>query len=65
MSRPTIEITVSPEGKSQVQTKGFRGTACRLASLFLEKALGRRTSETLTAEFHQQESLEERQHEQS
>ncbi len=49
----TIEITVSPTGQSSVQTKGFTGGECREASRFIEEALGQRTSETLTAEFHQ------------
>ena len=48
-----IEIIVSPTGQSQVQTRGFRGGDCRQASRFLEQALGQRTSEQLTAEFHQ------------
>jgi hypothetical protein len=48
-----IEITVSPTGDSRVQTRGFTGSECREASRFIEQALGRRTSETLTSEFHQ------------
>ena len=48
-----IEITVSPTGQTEVQTKGFTGGDCREASKFLEEALGQRVSETLTAEFHQ------------
>ena len=48
-----IEITVSPTGQTQVQTKGFAGGECREASRFVEEALGQRVSETLTAEFHQ------------
>ena len=50
----TIEIVVSPTGQTQVQTKGFTGSECRQASQFIEPALGQRTSEQLTAEFHQQ-----------
>ncbi len=50
----TIEIVVTPTGKTQVQTKGFAGSECRQASLFLEQALGTSTHEQLTAEFHQQ-----------
>lgn len=50
----TIEIIVQPDGQTQVQTKGFAGPACRQASEFLEKVLGQRTGEQLTAEFHQQ-----------
>ena len=49
----TIEITVGPRGETKVETKGFTGGACREASRFVEEALGRRTAETLSAEFHQ------------
>lgn len=50
-----IEIIVSPTGQTQVQTKGFMGTECRQASVFIEKSLGSRTGERLTDEFHQQQ----------
>ena len=50
----TIEIIVSPKGETSVQTKGFVGSSCRESSKFIEQALGQRTSEQLTAEFHQQ-----------
>jgi Protein of unknown function (DUF2997) len=52
----TIEITVGPTGETKVETKGFTGAECRQASRFLEQALGQRTAETLTAEFHQNQS---------
>ena len=52
-----IEIIVSPKGESRVETKGFTGTDCQQASKFVEEALGTRTSEKLTAEFHQVASL--------
>jgi hypothetical protein len=48
-----IEITISPKGETRVQTKGFAGADCQQASRFLEQALGQRTKEQLTAEFHQ------------
>ena len=48
-----IEITVDVEGRSKVETRGFAGDECREASRFVEQALGRKTAETLTAEFHQ------------
>jgi hypothetical protein len=47
-----IEVTVSPKGESSVHTKGFSGGECREASRRLEAALGIRTSEQLTSEFH-------------
>ena len=48
-----IEITVSPKGETTVQTRGFVGPSCREASRFIEQALGEKSAETLTAEFHQ------------
>lgn len=51
-----IEITVSPDGKVTVQTKGFVGNACKAASESLEKALGLKQSEQLTAEFYSQQN---------
>ena len=48
-----IEIVISPNGQTQVETKGFTGAECRDASKFIEQALGKQTSEQLTAEFHQ------------
>ena len=49
----TIEIIVTPKGETTITTKGFVGGECREASKFLEEALGQRSSEQLTAEFHQ------------
>lgn len=48
-----IEIIVAPDGKTRVETKGFAGAECRQASEAVEQALGTRTGERLTAEFHQ------------
>jgi hypothetical protein len=49
----TIEIIVTPDGKTTVQTRGFVGSSCQDASRFIEQALGQRTEEKLTGEFHQ------------
>jgi hypothetical protein len=54
-----IEITVDSKGQSRVETKGFSGSECREASRFLELALGRSTDEKLTAEFHQEQSVDQ------
>lgn len=48
-----IEIVIAPAGEVTVQTSGVKGASCRDASRFLEQALGRRTDERLTSEFHQ------------
>ena len=57
MTSQTIEIIVTPEGKGSVQTLGFAGSSCRDASRFIEQALGQRTGDKLTTEFHQVESI--------
>jgi len=61
----TIEITVSPSGQTAITTKGFTGSSCRDASRFIEQALGQRTSETLTAEFHQAATTDQQQQQRS
>jgi hypothetical protein len=59
-----IEMVISPGGDVRVETRGFAGDECREASRFLESAMGKTTSESLTAEFYhtrteQQQSLNE------
>ena len=49
-----IEITVTPEGKSKVETHGFSGGECRTASRFIETALGQVAQERLKPEFYVQ-----------
>ena len=48
-----IEVIVLPNGETKIETKGIVGSACRQVSGFLERALGIRVQEQLTAEFHQ------------
>lgn len=55
-----IEIIVSPTGETRVETKGFTGNSCREASRFLERALGTRTAEHFTAEFHHTEQTSQK-----
>ena len=54
----TMEITVSPQGETKVETTGFFGSDCQQASRFLTKALGRKASEQLKPEFHENASGE-------
>ena len=59
---PTIEITIRPDGKTTIETKGFSGPSCRDATRLIETALGSRVSEQLNAEFfHNQNSSESEQ----
>ena len=52
----SIEITVSPQGETKVQTKGFTGSSCQEASKLIEQALGTKASEQITPEFYQQQT---------
>jgi hypothetical protein len=52
MSR-VIEVLVSPQGETTVQTKGYVGGDCLQASQFLEQALGVAITGRKTAEFFQ------------
>lgn len=49
-----IEIVVDAQGNSEVQTKGFAGSDCVVASRFLENALGKQISQRTTGEFYAQ-----------
>jgi len=47
-----IEVLVSPQGETTVQTKGYTGSDCLRASKFLEQSLGVAANDTKTAEFY-------------
>jgi len=47
-----IEVTISPAGETSIETRGFQGDECKRISRPLELALGVRTDETLTSEYH-------------
>jgi len=52
-----IEVIVSPQGETTVQTKGYSGTDCLQASKFLEQSLGLTVTDRNTAEFYQVEEI--------
>jgi Protein of unknown function (DUF2997) len=52
-----IEVVVSPQGETTVQTKGYAGADCLAASAFLERSLGVTASDVHTAEFYQPTTL--------
>ena len=58
MSTPQIEIPVTPTGETRIKTHGFQGPECREATKALERALGRKLTETLTPDFHSMTSEE-------
>ncbi|WP_315854497.1 DUF2997 domain-containing protein [Alienimonas chondri] len=45
-------MTVTPEGETSVETKGFAGPSCKAASKPYEDALGAKAAERLTPEYH-------------
>ena len=55
-----IEVVVSPQGETTVQTKGFVGADCLQASKWIEEALGVTTADNKTGEFFT--TAEEEQH---
>ena len=59
MSQRLIEVTVSPQGDATVETKGYAGADCLLASKFLEQALGTTTADRKTAEFYEQADVQQ------
>jgi len=61
----TIEVTISPQGETKIETKGFAGAECQQASKSLEEALGQRQTEQLTAEYHAAAAQAQRQQSQA
>ena len=59
----TIEIIVSPQGETRLETKGFTGASCQEASRFIENALGEMLSDQPTAERHQVSAGQTQDHE--
>ena len=54
-----IEVVVSPKGETTLQTKGYVGSACLLASKFLEEALGISSADRKSAECYQSNQVEQ------
>lgn len=56
-----IEVLVSPQGETTVQTQGYIGRDCLQASQFLEEALGVVLAERKTTEFFQSQQAAQHQ----
>lgn len=46
-----VTVTISPDGKVNIETAGFSGEACFAATAELERALGKRTEMQRTPEY--------------
>jgi len=47
-----IVIDIKPDGGIVLETKGYAGADCAKATAAIERALGTKTSDTKTAEYH-------------
>jgi hypothetical protein len=61
----TIEIIVTPQGKTSVQTLGFTGPSCQEASRFIEEALGQKITDLRTSEWFQSGEISQQQSQQA
>jgi len=58
-----IEIIVSLQGETRLETKGFTGASCQDASRFIESALGEKLSDQPATERYQVSTGERQDHE--
>lgn len=61
MSKPTIEIIVSPGGDICIDAVGFKGADCEKATRFLEEALGVTRNRVKKPEYHQTRATQNQQ----
>ncbi len=52
MNRPTIEVTIGPDGSVKIDAVGFSGQTCEQATAFLEQALGPVTGKRRKPEYY-------------
>ncbi len=50
--KPTVEITIGPDGSVKVGAKNVAGPGCKQLTAEIEKALGTTTADVKTADFH-------------
>jgi hypothetical protein len=55
-----FEITVGPTDETKAEIMGFNGPEYHVASLFVDQALGRKSAETLTAEYYLRQATDQR-----
>lgn len=57
----SIVVTISPEGEVVIESVGYKGSACSLATKALEKALGISSKDTKKKEYHESDQALQRQ----
>jgi hypothetical protein len=58
MAQQELEISISPEGKVTVRTKGLKGEACMKYANLLVEILGQEVSREKTEEFYETQQHE-------
>jgi len=48
-----IRITIDANGAVEIKAEGFAGKGCKMATAFIEKALGSVAGRTLTSAYYQ------------
>ena len=56
---PEIIVTVKPNGETIVEGENFKGSGCKSATEFIEKALGKVASDKLKPEYYETAKLGE------
>ena len=52
--RKSIEVTIKPDGKVEIEAIGFKGGSCEKATQAIEQALGTIATRKKKPEFYQQ-----------
>lgn len=53
----TVTINVDPSGNTTISVKGVTGRRCQDVTRDLERLLGKKTGDKLTADYHKREEL--------
>ena len=53
--RPTVKVTISPEGNIEVEAQGMKGKGCEALTEAFEKGLGSVTEDRKKPEYHAHE----------
>ena len=54
--KPSIEVTIEPDGQIKIDAIGFKGADCDQATRYLEEALGVIGQKQKKPEYHQRRS---------
>jgi len=61
MKRKSIELTVAPDGRINIEAVGFSGPDCEKATAFLEQVLGETTGKQHKPDYYRRARVQQRQ----